>query len=462
VRTAIAGALFTLLLPLVAQGAGAPDSPPAKAIPPRSLLLISLDTTRADHLHCYGYPLPTSPALDRLASEGLLFENVFTQAVNTGPSHVTIFTGLLPMGHQVRFNGVPLSPEFETLTSLLAKSGYRTGAFVSGYTLLASQCGLNRGFEVYDDAFTTQDRRGAETVDRALAWLKGLPADKPYFLFVHLFDPHGKYEPPPGFADKFRTTIKYEPIASVDLIPDYQRFELPGGGVSLDPGDYIARYDGEIAYADSQIRRLLEEVGEKPVVIFTSDHGETLVERSPYFSHGARLNEEAIRVPLIIRAPGQAPKGKRISGIARLVDLLPTALALLGQPPPPKLVGRSLLPFARLGAIPPGATVVTEGRAAPMTVGDQRLIFPPRGLIFSARDNRYKLIDYPTSAGSVYELFDLEKDKGEKQGTFGLQTARVSTVYQALDLYLVSGHLPDPPDLDEEAKKKLRSLGYVN
>src|SRR5262249_47500701 len=150
-------------------GAGAP--PPAPTTPPRSLLLISLDTTRADHLHCYGYALPTSPALDRLASAGVLFENAFTHAVNTGPSHVSIFTGLLPMAHQVRFNGVPLSPEFDTLATLLAKAGYRTAAFVSGYTLLASQCGLNRGFEVYDDDFTTQDRRADKTVDRALAWL---------------------------------------------------------------------------------------------------------------------------------------------------------------------------------------------------------------------------------------------------------------------------------------------------
>ena len=454
-------ALLAALAAIAALGGSPAPPPPAKAAISRSLVLISQDTTRADHLHCYGYPLPTSPALDRLASEGILFENTFTQAVNTGPSHATIFTGLMPMAHQVRFNGVPLAPEFDTLTSLLAKAGYRTGAFVSGYTMLASQSGLNRGFEVYDDQFTTQDRLAAQTVDRAIAWLRGLPTDKPYFLFVHLFDPHGKYDPPPGFADKFRTG-KYEPIASASLIPDYQRLELAGGVTSLDPVDYISRYDGEIAYADSQIARLLAQVGDQPVVVFTSDHGETLVERDYYFSHGARLNEEALRVPLIVRAPHLRLKGKRIGGMARLEDILPTALALLGQPVPPRLAGRNLVPFARLGAIPPGTTIITEARAAPMTVGGQRLTFPPRALLFSARDDRFKLISYPGAAGSIYELFDLEKDRGEKNGTFGAQAARASPVFQALDLYLVSGRVPDPPELDEEAKKKLRSLGYVN
>jgi len=456
----IAAPALSLLAALLSLGGGTSLPSPPQAPPARSLVLISLDTTRADHLHCYGYPLNTSPTLDRLAAAGLLFENAFTQAVNTGPSHATIFTGLMPMAHQVRFNGVPLSPEFATLATLLAKSGYRTGAFVSGYTLLASQCGLNRGFEVYDDAFTAQDRRAAETVDKAIAWIKTLPPEKPYFLFVHLFDPHGKYDPPPGFAEKFRGG-KYAPIASVDLIPDYQQYALPGGGISLDPGDYISRYDGEIAYADTQIRRLLDTCGDQPAVIFASDHGETLVDRDYYFSHGARLSEEAIRVPLLIRATGLVPPGKKVGGIARLVDLLPTAMALLGQPIPARLMGRNLLPFGRLGAIPAGATVITEGRAAPMSLGEQRLTFPPKSLIFSVRDERFKLVDYPTAAGSIFQLFDLEKDRGEKNGTL-TTSARNFPVYQALDLYLVSGRPPEPPDLDEEAKRKLRSLGYVN
>lgn len=446
---------------LLLFGAAAAPSPAPTAPTPTSLVLISIDTTRADHLHCYGYPLPTSPTLDRLASEGFLFENVITQAVNTGPSHATIFTGLLPMGHGVRFNGIPLGVEFETLTTLLAKAGYRTGGFVSGYTMIASQCGLQRGFEVYDDQVLKEARPAGETVDRALVWLKGLPPDKPYFLFLHLFDPHGKYDPPAGYAEKFRTG-KYDPIPNADLIPDYQRQELPDGEISRDPLDYISRYDGEIAYADSQIARLLAQVGNKAVVIITSDHGETLVEHDYYFSHGARLYEEALRVPLIVRAPRLSLKGKRIGGLATLADVLPTALTLLGQPVPRRLAGRNLIPFARLGAITAGSAAITEARAAPMSLAGRQLTYPPRGLVFSAHGDRYKLIDYPASGGTLYELFDLEKDRGEKNPTYGAEAARQSPVYQALDFYLVGGRSPEPPDLDEEAKKKLRSLGYLN
>ncbi|PYQ10498.1 MAG: hypothetical protein DMH00_11020 [Acidobacteria bacterium] len=450
-----------MTLPALLLLAG-PAPPPASPPPaPKSLILISLDTTRADHLHCYGYPLRTSPALDRLASEGIVFEKAFTQAVNTGPSHASLLTGLAPIAHGSRINGVPLNPEFVTLPILLAKSGYRTAAFVSGYTLLASQTGFNRGFEIYDDKFAGQDRRASETVDRAVAWLKTLPKDSSYFLFVHLFDPHGKYDPPEGFAEKFRVG-KYEPISDPELIPDYQRLETPGGGFSKDPLDYVSRYDGEIAYADSQIARLLAEAGDKPTVVFTADHGETLVDRDYYFSHGSRMNEEALRVPLILRVPDRGLRGKRVTGMAQLVDVLPTVLTLLGQPLPPRLAGRNLLPYARLGAIPPGGVVLSEGHAAPMTVGGHHLVFPPRGLIFSARGDRFKLIGYPTTSGRIFELFDLEKDPGERTGVLGEEAARASPVYSALDLYLATGRAPEPPELDDETKKKLRSLGYVN
>jgi len=446
---------------LLSGGMAPPEGPSTVAPASKSFVLISLDTTRADHLHCYGYALPTSPTLDRLAAQGILFENVITQAVNTGPSHATIFTGLLPISHQVRFNGEPLSIEFETLATLLGKAGYRTAAFVSGYTLLASQSGLQRGFEVYDDRFSGQDRRAEETVDHALEWLKGLSPDKPYFLFVHLFDPHGKYDPPAGFADKFRKG-SYPALASGDGIPEYQKLTTAAGEVSRDPLDYISRYDGEIAYADSQIARLLAQVGDQPVVLFTSDHGETLVERDYYFSHGARLNDEALKVPLILRAPRLKLKGKRIGGIAALVDLLPTALSTLGLPVPPRLPGRNLLPYARLGAIPPGGAVVTEGRGVPMTLEGRRVTFPLHGLIYSARGEHSKIIDYPTSIGPVYQVFDLDKDRLEKNPTSGDETARRNPVYQTLDLYLAGGRSPAPPELDEETKKKLRALGYVN
>jgi choline-sulfatase len=442
--------------PEAAGGSPQEKEPPA----PRSVLLITLDTTRADHLHCYGYPLPTSPALDRLASDGAIFLGAITQAVNTNPSHASLLTGLYPRAHGNHFNSVPLDPEFETLTTILAKAGYRTGAFVSGYTMVASQSGFDRGFEIYDDRFTGQERKGAETVDRALAWLKALPADKPYFLFVHLFDPHGKYDPPPGFADRFRTG-RYDPIPESAEIPEYQRREI-GGKVSRDPLEYVSRYDGEIRYADDQIRRLLEAAGEKTVVVFAADHGETLADRDYYFSHGARLNEEAVRIPLILRFPEKGLRGKRIGGVAQMVDVLPTLLSYLGRQGPRRLDGRDLLPFIRVGAIPAGGCALSEARAAPMILGGRRVVFPLRVEILSARNDRFKLISYPTQPEPTLEIFDLEKDPGERNNLAGSAVAGAAPLRQALDLYRVSGRPPAPPELDDEAKQKLRSLGYVN
>ncbi|HEV8376548.1 MAG TPA: sulfatase [Candidatus Polarisedimenticolia bacterium] len=454
------GFLLTLPAILMLPAASVPESK-APARPAASLVLISLDTARADHFHCYGYSLPTTPVLDRLASEGILFENAFTQAVNTGPAHVSLLTGLSPNGHGVRANGVPLSYDFPTLTTYLESAGYRTGAFISGYTMMAAQTGLDRGFEVFDDKLKGAERKASETVDRALAWLKGLPPDKPYFLFVHLFDPHGKYDPPAGFAEKFRSG-KYEPIARLDSIPEYQRLELPGGGFSRDPLDYISRYDGELAYADSQIFRLLSQVGPSPIVVVTADHGETLVDRDYYFSHGARLNDEALRIPLIVRVPEPAMKGKRVKGLAQLVDVLPTVLSALKQPVPRRLAGRNLLPFARLGVIPAGTEVFSEARAVPQSVGGRLLNFSPKTVISAIRDDRFKLIVYPTTPNPAFELFDLEKDPGERHGVTGAEQARASRLYSGLDLYLSSGRLPSPPEPDEETKKKLRALGYLD
>jgi len=457
-RAGILLAAFTLAAPAPAR---APKTAtPKGVVPPASVVLIILDTARADHFHCYGYPLPTTPAIDRLASEGALFLGAISQAVNTNPSHASLLTGLLPNAHGNHYNSTPLDPAFETLTTILAKAGYRTGAFVSGYTMVASQSGFNRGFEIYDDQISGQERRGAETVDRALTWLRSLPPEKPYFLFVHLFDPHGNYDPPPGFAEKFRTG-KYDAIPGSGEIPAYQQLEI-GGVLSRDPLDYISRYDGEILYGDAQIGRLLEAVGEKPVVVFAADHGETLVDRDYYFNHGARLNEEAVRVPLIFRFPEKGLRGKRIGGVAQLVDVLPTLLSYLGETGPSRLAGRSLLPFIRSGGIPPGGTAISEARASQMVLDGRRVSFPLRTFILSARNDRYKLISYPTGAKATLELFDLKKDPAERNSIASTDLQRASSLLTALDLYLTSGRPPQPPDLDDEAKRKLRSLGYVD
>jgi arylsulfatase A-like enzyme len=187
------------------------------------------------------------------------------------------------------------------------------------------------------------------------------------------------------------------------------------------------------------------------------------VDRDYYFSHGARLNEEAVRVPLILRFPEKGLRGKRIGGVAQLVDVLPTLLSYLGLPGPRRLAGRDLLPFLRTGGIPPGGCALSEGRAAPMNLRGQPVLFPMHSEILSARNDRYKLIKYPTRPQVTFELFDLAKDPSEKSDIASASIPpQASALYQALDLYRATGRPPEPPDLDEEAIKKLRSLGYLD
>jgi len=445
--------LALLLLPGCARGPW--------ATPPTSLVLITFDTTRADHLGCYGYRQATSPVLDTLAMEGTVFEEAFAPAVNTNPSHASLFTGLSPAHHGNRLNANLLDPRRETLATILRRSGFRTGAFVSGYTMLASKTGFQRGFEVYEDGFSGEKRTATTTVAKAVGWLRGIPRAKPYFLFVHLYDPHGKYDPPAGIADRFRVG-SYPPIPTVDRIPRHQRLSLPGGAVSLDPLDYISHYDGTISYADSQIGRILKEVGPSPLVVFAADHGETLIEREYLFAHGTLLNDEQVRVPLIFRFPEGRFRGRRVKGVAELVDILPTALATLGLPVPSGLDGRNLLPDLRKGGALPERVVISEGRGLPNIIGTGRLKLAPRAFTFSARAEGYKLILYSTTPQPTVELFNLARDPGEIDNLAVREPERVASLKRWLDLYQAEGTPAEAPELDEETKEKLRSLGYVN
>jgi arylsulfatase A-like enzyme len=420
-----------------------------------------MDTARADHFGCYGYPLSTTPAVDRLAREGALFEQAFTQATNTVPSHASLFTGLYPVTHRSRFNGSPLSPKFETLASRLSGAGYRTAAFVSGWSMNRKVSGMDRGFQTYDDHFPSWDRRGKETVDLALDWLRSLPPGRPYFLFVHLFDPHGNYDPPAGYADRFRVGA-YAMVGDGEVIASYQRLKLGWKDYSHDPLDYISRYDGEINYDDEQIGRLLEAVGKDPVVVFAADHGETLIDRYYYFDHGDRLNEEQIHVPLILRFPDRSLSGKRVRGMARLVDVLPTLLSYLGRPVPESLPGRDLLPGIRAGTTPEGARAYGEARAEEARVADRGYRLPRWTLLYSVRTERYKLIAYPTEPRPTLELFDLAHDPGEKKNLAALDPGRAGEMYGWIREYVALGPPPVAPEEDVERDKKLRALGYVN
>ena len=282
-----------------------------------NLLVVTLDTTRADHLGCYGYAPPTSPNLDRLAREGVLVERALVTVPMTLPSHTSLFTGRLPSQHGVRENGLfRVAPDQQLLAEVLRDAGWRTGAFVSGFSLVAS-CGLDQGFEVYDDKFTTVasggvaqlERRADRTVAAAIAWLdslnvaSGVPGgsggsggnSQPWFLWLHLFDAHAPYEPPPPFAG---------------------RFAQP--------------YDGEIAFADAELGRLCDHLATRgqldgTLVVVTADHGEGLGDHGEKL-HGLFLYDSTVWVPLVLRHPalgrgvqaeGAGRRGRRPADAAR-------------------------------------------------------------------------------------------------------------------------------------------------
>lgn len=379
-----------------------------------SVLLITLDTLRPDALGWVAGRNGT-PALDRLASEGLRFSAAVAPAPLTFPSHAAMLTGVLPRRLGLRDNGQTLGSEPETLAGLLRARGYSSAAFVSGYPLSRS-FGLDRGFDVYDDRFTAGEgenleRRAPETTKAALAWLASARA--PWFVWVHYFDPHYPYEPPAAFAR---------------------------------PGDRGA-YDGEVAYADRAIGDLLaaaeSAAGGPFLTVFAGDHGESLGEHGEG-THGFFVYDATVLVPLVFRFPGTVrPSESRAP--ARLIDLAPTVADLVGAPSFPRADGESLV-RARDGEM---AAAYVETWQPWLSYG-----WAP---LKALRSERWKLITAPRP-----ELYDLSRDAGERSNLFDAERER------ARDLEAMRRRIEALPQAgtpgaaaDAEAVAKLRALGYV-
>lgn len=320
---------------------------------PPNLLLVVVDTLRADHLGCYGYPRDTSPRIDRFAAGAVLFANAFTPVPKTGPAMTSLFTGRYPQRHGVTENR-RVVPADEQLLAEVLPAAYRKVAFVANPTLTAE-----RGFAAGFDEFELVSDDSTALTDRVLSWLESY-SDGPFFLWAHYLDPHGPYLPPEALREKFVGDAWYDASRRVrsrpdprrrdgalglGVVPKYQRLE---GQHSVDY--YVAQYDAEILHVDSELGRLfdhLEESGlaERTVVVLVSDHGESLGEHDYYFEHGLHVTEGSIRVPLIVRAPGLGPRV--VPDLVQTVDLLPTLLQLLGAASPidTRSEGRDLTPL---------------------------------------------------------------------------------------------------------------------
>jgi len=453
------GAVLLLLLGAVAvrQWAGWLSKPP-------HVIIISVDTLRRDHVTAYGYEGDTTPVIDSLAAAGAVFDEAFAACTNTAPSHATMLTGLYPPSHGIVRNTHRLKPGVRTLAEMLGEEGYRTGAFVSGYTLRKGHTSLDRGFEHYDENFRREQRPAPLTARAALEWVLGGPGgDKPMFLFFHLFDPHAPYAPPPAQA---------RPFMSEGQDPDPGKLHslIGQGGTPREMEDYRRFYDAEIRYADTSVGKLIETLKEagfwdRALVIFLSDHGETLDDRFWPFDHGARLYEEQIDVPFMIRFPRDAYAGTRVGTPVHHVDLLPTVLDYLGLPLPQGLHGRSLMPLIeRAERGDPGRPIFSVARPEPARVPEAGAPLDRGGMVVSLRRWPYKLIAYPGEEGPILQLFDLAGDPGEERNVAAAESRILADLRDKLDSWygaVGAAEIPPAQDLSPETEKQLRSLGYI-
>lgn len=394
------------------QTAVAANPKTAKASP--SVILITIDTVRADHVGCYGAKNIQTPTLDSLAHDGVVFERAISQVPLTWPSHAVILTGLRPFQNGVQdFTGQPLNARFRSVAQAFKEHGYATGAVVSAFVLDRSW-GLARGFDFYDDAFAPEafvnrdlglvDRRAGESVDRALAWLKKNPR-RPFFFWLHLYDPHSPYDPPEPFRSQYRGH----------------------------------EYDGEIVYADHELGRVIawlkrNQLYDSSMILFVSDHGESLGEHGEH-EHGFFVYNATVHVPLIVKPPARS--GIRPGRISRPVETAAIPTTLLEGAGIHDTMGGQLRAHGLLVTSEP-----SDGAAYSET------FYPFSSFgwspLHALETSRYHYIEAPQP-----ELFDLAADPEEKNNLASQQTATVAVLKERLAKLL--GDRPYTPAADSNA-----------
>ncbi|RKY20365.1 MAG: hypothetical protein DRQ55_07975 [Planctomycetota bacterium] len=458
--------LAVLGLTLVALPACDPARPlaadPLAARPGAHLVLVSVDTLRADHLGCYGYERDTSPTLDRLAQQALLFEDVTATSSSTAPSHMSMFSGVLPRVHGIK-NAVThnQAPRVRLLAEILREQGYRTAAFADG-GLVTAAAGFDRGFAQFDSRYEFFD----DKLDRVQAWLDAAP-DEPSFLFVHTYGVHAPYIP--TRAHDLFTDAQYSGrLAGREYVLETRlregRFKSLArlmdafweGRSRLDQADIqqlVGLYDGAIHRVDAGLGRLIEMLERKgwlddAWLVITSDHGEAFREHGT-FEH-RRVMQEELAVPLLVRPPGGLPEGLRLSWPVTQLDLTPTCLAALGLPPEPGLQGRALWPLDA----PTQRTRYASG-------GD--------GMVFDVVLEQGK--KFILRRGEPGALYDLTADPGEQTDLLSVDPAppwrallerRLAGAIEASAALRV--HFGDPQQGDaisDEQRSILEALGYL-
>jgi len=391
--------------------------------PPAPIVLISVDTLRADHLPVYGYTKVKTPAIDALAADGVVFERAYAHSPQTLPSHAAILSGQLPFETGIRDNvGFAVRRDQATLPSMVRGRGYASGGFVSAF-VLRKETGIGQGFDFFDDQLPPSapdmpmgqvQRPGPETLQAAENWMSKLGSER-FFIFFHIYEPHTPYTPPGRFS-------QYAP------------------------------YDGEVAYSDEIVGQLiawLKSRGwyDRAAVIFLSDHGEGLGDHGE-LEHGLFVYDSTIRVPLIVKLPGSTGAGRRVTAPVQHIDLVPTVLDWLGVPKPASLRGQSLVPLLDGRQSGGDQSVYSEAFYGRYHFGWSEL--------YALTDARYRYIKAPRP-----ELYDLVRDPGETRSLAAERPQVVAAARGELGRLLAGTTIHAPGQVSKEDLQRLQALGYV-
>jgi arylsulfatase A-like enzyme len=451
-----------------------------------SLLLITVDTLRADHLGCYGYFLNTSPGIDNLASRGVRFADCTPQWPKTWPSIASLLTGSYPKSISRRHRFEVLNPELDMMSKSFKAAGYETAAVVANFNV-GKSFGFDKGFDRFIESWEEKWREetgdtpfknapgrvkaytnATIVTDQAIKWMASRKKDRPFFLWLHYMDPHGPYVPPDEYKKFFRGAHRPEPV-NLRKLPGYQvRREEGTGDPIADLAFYRTQYDREIRYVDDEIDRLMVELAGagadgNTLVALTSDHGESFREHGYYLEHGMLSYQACSHVPLILVKKDVLPAGKVIAGPVGLIDLSTTLLALCGVEIPPTFEGQDLsdLVLEEEGAKPPDFVFMESGghRVSPQT---------------TVRHGKWKLIrvhgkkDRRLMAGTEFELYDLSTDPAETHNVAAQHPGKTAELGKILAKWYATPSRQgsgaeefDLDTLDERQLEMLRALGYI-
>lgn len=418
------------------------------AAEPLSVVVIVIDTLRADRLGCYGYRRPTSPNIDAFAREAILFERARSTSGTTLPAHVSLFTGTNPSRHGVRGNfryfhiPVPSDGRMRLAAQMFGRLGYQTAAFVSS-PAVAAETGLGAGFEIYREAPSGELANAETTVDRVLDWLPE-GEHRPFFLFVHLVDPHSPYEPP----EPHRSALRADGVLNRFL----QERAIANWRTRIGVNE---AYDGEIRYTDEHVGRLLDAIRkrglyERAAIVLTADHGEGLGQHG--WLYHTRVYEEQLAVPLIVRLPGQAPR--RVPALVSLIDVLPTLAAQLQLPLDAgeraqfegiDVLGSQVREYAFAERVPHHQNDPDTSEHFALVGREWKYFHRPGG-----RDQLFQIARDP------FETRDLSEAQPEIAKAMRAEVERILASYQGA----AEVEAPAPAEIPESARERLRQLGY--